>query len=69
MSCALQFTESLPSYKGTDPGISGREFHEIWGMANDLTDGFAQLSSAYEDFVKSNMASVIGLHTAVCVLR
>jgi hypothetical protein len=68
MPGTLQFTQSLPSFKGTDPGIMGREFFEIWSMAPDLTDGFSQLSSAYEDFVKSNMASVIGLHTAVCVL-
>jgi hypothetical protein len=38
-------------------------------MIPDMTDGFAQLATAYQGFVSQNMNSVLGLHTAVFVLR
>jgi hypothetical protein len=38
-------------------------------MIPDMTDGFAQLATAYQGFVQLNMNSVLGLHTAVFVLR
>jgi hypothetical protein len=41
---------------------------QIWGMIPDLTGGFNQLSSAYQDFVSQNMNSVLALHTAIFVI-
>jgi hypothetical protein len=66
---ALQFSDSLPNFRGGDPDIGGPEFGTIWNMIGDMTDGFSRLSTAYQDFVSQNMNSVLGLHTAVFVLR
>jgi hypothetical protein len=49
--------------------MAGQEFGQVWNMIPDMTDGFSRLSTAYQDFVTQNMNSVLGLHTAVFVLR
>jgi hypothetical protein len=41
---------------------------QLWGMVPDLTGGFHQLTSAYQDFVSQNMNKVLSLHTAIFVL-
>jgi hypothetical protein len=38
-------------------------------MIPDMTDGFSQLSTAYQGFVASNMNAVKGMHTAGFVIR
>jgi hypothetical protein len=44
----MQFADSLPSFRGSDPDISGPEWYQVWGMIPDMTDGFARLADAYQ---------------------
>jgi hypothetical protein len=51
------------------PAVHAAPPQQIWNMIPDMTDGFSRLSTAYQGFVSQNMNSVLGLHTAVFVLR
>jgi hypothetical protein len=51
----------------SDIGVACR--FQVWNMVTDMTDGFSQLSTAYQNFVNTNMNAVKGMHTAIFVIR
>jgi hypothetical protein len=56
---ALQFADAMHDFRGVDPDITGIEYYQVWGMIPDMTDGFARLATAYQNFVQVRVTYLV----------